>query len=63
MAMHRARAIFQHREREKRGRERERESSGTGILLEEPNPTGSRPRDGELSTCLTGLLFEGHIFA
>ena len=26
-------------------RERERESGGTGILFEEPNPTGSRPRD------------------
>ena len=26
------------------GRERERESAGTGILFEEPNPTGSRPR-------------------
>ena len=25
-------------------RERERESCGTGILFEEPNPTGSRPR-------------------
>ena len=25
-------------------RERERESYGTGILFEEPNPTGSRPR-------------------
>ena len=26
-------------------RERERESAGTGILFEEPNPTGSRPSD------------------
>ena len=28
-----------------RERERERESCGTGILFEEPNPTGSRPSD------------------
>ena len=28
-----------------RERERERESDGTGILFEEPNPTGSRPSD------------------
>ena len=26
-------------------RERERERVGTGILFEEPNPTGSRPSD------------------
>ena len=31
-------------------RERERESSGTGILFEEPKPTGSRPRDLKLGS-------------
>ena len=33
-----------------RERERERESSGTGILFEEPKPTGSRPRDLKLGS-------------